>query len=543
MTFIAPYFIQKLIEFRGRLFIKNFLNRFGPLETFTEQVLLKKIRRNEDSDYGRRFNFHLIQSIQDFRERIPLSEYDDFEPYIERVKQGQIQALFGPTEKIHMFALTSGTTGRAKYIPVTTSFFKEYKEGSKLWASATALEFKGRFIRGKVLPIFSPVEEEISPTGLPCGAISGFIVREQGRLVSKLYAVGPEIGDIKNSSERLYAFLRKAAESSVCVMVTANPSTLLQFARVLAEKSEELLSDLENGTFLGRVPSFRLKKMPKRAAELREIRNQKGLLTPKDIWPFLDILACWKGGTLFHYVEELPKVYGNVEIREIGLMASEGRFSLPIVSGTDDGILNIFHHFLEFIPEDAEDLSQPRTLLVHEIEKGKRYFLVITTSAGLYRYKLHDLVEVTDFYRGIPMIRFLNKGRHIASLTGEKVTEHQVVTSLHKRLGSSDPHRLFYRFFPSFEPIPHYRMYVEDGVKLGARDEEFIKGFDAELRRLNMEYDSKRASGRLGMPRVYRVKRGTFAAEAGKSHRPEQFKPVFLSSDPESYKKYASELI
>jgi len=533
--------IEKFLDLKRRKLLKSLLEKAKDIRASQTALLLEKVRRNEDSGFGKAFGFKSIRTFRDFSSQLPLAEYDLFEPYIERLKTGDVRALFGPQEKLLMFALTSGTTGRAKYIPVTESFLKEYREGSLFWAACLANEFRG-LPRGHILPIYSPMEEERTPSGYPCGAISGLIAKNQGCLIGSLYAAPFAVSNVRSSRTRLYGFLRSAAERSVTLMITANPSTLLNFAKILEEESGRLLADLADGTLEGQKAPYRLRRLPKRSGELKKILEEKGALKPRDLWPNLQVLACWKGGTLFHYLKHLPEYYGNTLLKDIGLLASEGRFSFPVIPDVDAGILNIFHHFYEFIPEEEEDSAAPRTLLAHELEKGKRYFLVITTSSGLYRYKIHDLVEVRGFFHGIPLIYFLNKGRHIASLTGEKLTEHQVLTAVHDAAAGLNIDLSHFRLLPRWDDPPYYLMLAEREDRF-QEPEKFLRALDAKFQSLNVEYASKRSSGRLGVPRLVWVKEGTFSRIQSRSHRPEQFKPVYLDPDPENFAQYSSEII
>jgi len=92
-----------------------------------EDVLLSRIRRNADSELGRRYRFDRISSVDDFVRHVPLMDYEAHRPYIERVKLGDLRAMFGPGQRVLMFALTSGTTDQPKYIPVTEDFLDEYR--------------------------------------------------------------------------------------------------------------------------------------------------------------------------------------------------------------------------------------------------------------------------------------------------------------------------------------------------------------------------------------------------------------------------------
>jgi hypothetical protein len=140
-------------------------------------------------------------------------------------------------------------------------------------------------------------------------------------------------------------------------------------------------------------------------------------------------------------------------------------------------------------------------------------------------------------------VRFLNKGRHIASLTGEKITEHQVITSLHttaEKCGLSISH---FRFFPKIDRVPHYLLYIERDDKVLELPAGFAEDLDKDLQARNVEYALKRSSGRLAVLKIRWVKKGAFSERQKRSHRPEQFKPVYLDPDPKSHEVYEETLI
>ena len=108
-------------------------------------------------------------------------------------------------------------------------------------------------------------------------------------------------------------------------------------------------------------------------------------------------------------------------LRDLGLVASEGRLTLPLVDGSAAGVLAIDAGFYEFIPEEAMDAGAPPVLLAHELEVGRRYGIVLSGANGLYRYDLNDIVEVRGYYRRTPLVAFVRKGRDMTSITGEKL--------------------------------------------------------------------------------------------------------------------------
>ena len=151
-----------------------------------------------------------------------------------------------------------------------------------------------------------------------------------------------------------------------------------------------------------------------------------GRLLPKHYWN-LAFLANWTGGTMGLYLQEFPQYFGDVPVRDIGLLASEGRMSIPIEDGTPAGILEVNTNFYEFVPADEEPKTSKHVLRAHEVRPGEEYWILLTTSAGFYRYDIGDVVKVVGFEGQAPVIEFLHKGAHLCSMTGEKLSERQVV--------------------------------------------------------------------------------------------------------------------
>jgi hypothetical protein len=211
-------------------------------------------------------------------------------------------------------------------------------------------------------------------------------------------------------------------------------------------------------------------------------------------------------------LSEVRELYGATYLRDLGLIASEGRMTIPLEDNSPAGVPDITTHYFEFIPEREIDSKQPTMLGVHELEQGQHYFMVPTTAAGLYRYDLHDLVRVTGFYGKTPKLEFLSKGSHIASLTGEKISEYQVThaaASVTRNLGLPLP---VYTLAPVWDDRqPYYGFFVEAGTWSGEAVFKFLKEFDAALSTANTEYASKRSSRRLGPVRAETLPPGTWS--------------------------------
>ena len=482
------------------------------------RVLREKLADGALSQFGRKHQLCRLHDAAEFRRTLPLARYEDFTPYIEQVKAGENEALFSPGTAVRMFALTSGTTDQPKYIPVTDTFAAQYQRGWNIWGLSALLDHRDAWLR-QIVQIGSAAREYDTDGGIPCGAISGALVDRQKRIVRKMYVVPPEVFGIGDAVSRYYTILRLALSRDVSWMTTANPSSLVALARCGDEHSESLIRDISDGTLSppGSIESAvrnsttpRFSKEPLAAKRLASIRDHRGgRFLPRDYFK-LSFLAHWTGGTLGLYLRDLTDYYGPTPSRDIGLLASEGRVTIPMQDGSSAGVLDVTSHFFEFIPELDDEKEQPTTLLAHELALSGKYFVVMTTSAGLYRYRLGDLVEVVGMEGTTPVLKFLSKGAHTSSLTGEKLTEHQAVAAVRRVAEQKQLPLKEFVMAPSWGSPPFYRLHVEAPDLCALGPEGLAGAVDQELRTINIEYACKRDSGRLGCLRVNPLQHGFF---------------------------------
>ncbi len=192
-------------------------------------------------------------------------------------------------------------------------------------------------------------------------------------------------------------------------------------------------------------------------------------------------------------------------------MASEGRGSTPLVNSGAGGVLNVTSHFFEFLPEEQRDTPGAEFLTADQLESNREYYIYFTTSAGLYRYDINDVVRVVDFYRNTPVIQFIRKGQGMTSITGEKLTESQVTGALIDVVGEDGYDVAHFTACVEWGEPPRYSFYTEAGETMtGDRLRAFVTGIDRALSTRNIEYEAKRESQRLGPPIVRRVAPGTY---------------------------------
>lgn len=488
----------------------------------TQETLLRQIlARQTDTDFGRAHHFRVIHGRQDFQRHLPVAGYDYYEPYLERVCKGDFNALLAD-RRVHMFALTSGTTAARKYIPVTDQYLADFRKGWNLWGLKVFRDHPEVKIR-PMLQISGDMNEFVTDAGIPCGSVTGLTAKVQRRIIRWLYCVPYCVSQVKEVTSKYYLILRLSLPRRVGMVIAANPSTLVNLARAGDQDKEALIRDLHDGTLSphcqipGEIRSalgWKLRRKHRdRARELEEIVRRTGTLYPRDYWGPDCLLGNWTGGSMGAYLRQYPRYFGAMPVRDVGLIASEGRMTIPFADATPSGVLDITSHYFEFLPEEEEKSPNPSVLAAHEVQEGRKYFILLTTAYGLYRYHIHDLVRVTGFYQGAPLIEFLNKGSNFANITGEKVSEYHVTQAMADVLRELDLSLTSYTVAPCWdEEQPYYGLFVEDG-DLPHQEQRGVLAelLDHRLGQLNMEYHSKRASRRLGPLRIALLPSGTWS--------------------------------
>lgn len=506
------------------------------------KVLLDLIKRNSSTSYGREHSFGQIDSIDEYRKAVPINSYEALRPYVDKLMKGE-KNVFTVDDTI-MLGTTSGTTGQPKFIPVTKYSRKKKKEVMNIWVYHILRDYPDLF-KGKILAIVSPEFENFAECGLPCGAESGHAYKNIPTLAKRFYVLPYGVFQIEDYEAKYYSILRLAMEANVTSIATLNPSTLVLLSRKMNDLKEKIIDDIERGVLSGdyNIESpirseieKGLRPNPKRASFLRNIMKEKGRLQPVDIWPDLKLIKCWKGGSMGMYLKELPKSFGDVPIRDFGYISSEARCSIPTDDDRCCGILAVQANFYEFLPKESREKDEKRTLLCHELELGKEYFIIITTPGGLYRYDIDDVVRVAGFHNKTPRIEFVQKGVNVTSITGEKLYESHVVEAVSKAVHRVGVDVEFFTACIEWAEIPRYVFLVEfkDSIHQDSK-RDLLRSIDDQIKVLNIEYDAKRKSERLGDPVLKTVRKGAFnsyrVAKVASGAHDGQFKLPQLTKD------------
>jgi hypothetical protein len=517
--------LRLIFALRGMTFGRSFERQVADPEKAQLRFLEALLEREKDTAFGREHGFAQLKGREDYRRAVPIRDYEGFRPWVDRLTDGEDHVL--TRERPWMFATTSGTTDLPKLIPVTNAWKKATTSLMSLWIARAQQDHPG-ILRHRILTMVSPAIEGYAACGLPIGSVSGVTRRNMPWLLRRAYASPYEVMEILDYDARYKVAIRMGYATQVSMMATPNPSTLLRLAETGAVEAAQVIRSIHDGTLgfeltaensphqdaqqaIADSLQARLRPNPKRAKTLDALLEEHGVLRPRDVWPHLAILGCWLGGSAGIQSEKLREWYGEVPMRDIGFRATEGTMTLPLADNTASGVPCLSSGYYEFVPEDDIEQECPATLLSHELEQGKRYYILLTTAAGLYRYDINDIVEVQGEYRGCPMFAFARKGRDMANITGEKIHVNQVLIAAERAVATSGLEWTQVQMIPDVDNS-RYDLLVEPTIPEPGDQSllRFSAALDQELSRCNDEYRQKRKSRRLHQPRVFEMKSGWY---------------------------------
>jgi hypothetical protein len=516
-----------------------------------EQTLRDILNTAKDTVYGKERHFEKIlqaanaqELFEQYQKEVPVNDYEDIRPYVERHKQGEANVLFPGKPK--MYATTSGTTKEHKWSPITEQYFQEvYKVMKQLWFYSMITN-KPKVFYGKTLSIVGKATEGAAPDGTLYGSISGISQRDIPGFMKALHPAPADIFNIADYKARYYTIMRMGIEQDITLIITANPSTLVEMQNNANEFYGDYVEDIEKGTLSRKFPipdeiravlEAIIKPNPERAAELRSLKAQYGNVLPKHYWPNMQAVNVWFCGNTSIFLEKVKDSFPKTCVfHEFGYFATECRPGIVLKSNTPDTV--IFGHkvYVEFIHESELESEDPHVYQMYEVKKGERYCMVVTTSAGLYRYNMYDLVEITGFMNQFPTLKLIQKVNGTVNITGEKLHERQFIEAVHAAERDTGNRVAFFVGFADVTK-PTYRFYYEfvNSDITQEKAENFTRVLDEYLKKYNIEYESKRSSNRLKYPETAVLINESFekfkSTCIDKGYRDGQFKVNLLMQD------------
>lgn len=464
--------------------------------------------------------FSLLRTARELQDAVPVSTPDSMLGDIEAIKAGTPRVL--TREPVVRFEPSGGSSGASKFVPVTRGLLDEFHRALApmlydLLHSRPALR------EGPSYWSISPIGRKQGRTagGIPVGSVedSAYFPRFLQPLLSRVFAVPGAVAHLPDVESCRYVTLWfLVACEDLALLSVWNPSFLTLLMDALERHGERLADDLERGVCRPPPPEgegevlarMRFEPRPERARVLREVLRSG--LQGRALWPRLALLSMWTDAQASHSVAPARRRFEGVELQGKGLLATEGVVTLPLL-GAPAPVLAVRSHFFEFLdPEHPE--ARPR--LAHELEVGRTYSVLLSTSGGLLRYRIGDLVRVEGFHHATPCLRFLGRADAVSDLVGEKLAATRVSTVLESLLpGAFDGQRpSFAMVAPEWETdaSPAYRLFLETEAP-DTRLEEAAHALERALCE-GYHYRYARELGQLGPVRAVRVTEGTRNYEA-----------------------------
>ncbi|MBD1912838.1 MULTISPECIES: GH3 auxin-responsive promoter family protein [unclassified Leptolyngbya] len=503
-------------------YVKNrFVRSTRQVIATQEKFLYDLLAHHQNTEIGQMFGLGNIKSIDQFREQVPVWSYNDYEPFCERIAQGESNLL--SPDRVVYINLTSGSTGRKKQVPVTQKFQHTLRQADLAGIGFAVEGLRNRHRKFGKLAITNSVQiQGRTSAGIEYGPVSVGSIRKGKLLFEQAFAHPFRALEISDTLARHYVcLLFSLRNSDLRGMVTNFPMLLLRTCGYLEQYAEDLIHDLEQGTIAASLkiePDIRadLEKhwsaVPKRAAQLRSTLQIEGRLTPKLAWTDLSFVTTARGGTSGFYLDRFPDYFDNTPIFGGVYGSAEATFSVYPDFNFDGGILAIESGFFEFVPTDQWHVEHPKTLLPHEVEMGQYYRILVTSYSGFYRYNIGDVVEVVGFYEQTPLITFRHRQGGLLSSTTEKTTEFHVTQVMQQLQQEFNLHLDDFCITLSDGEFPaRYLVNIELAYDQQLNDAKvFLQRFEYWMREFNNPYGTVRES-QVPPPRLRILAPGSFA--------------------------------
>jgi hypothetical protein len=433
-----------------------------------ENLLLSLVETAKKTLFGREHDFENIKSINDFQARVPVADYEDLKPYIEKVKRGQANILW--TETPEYFAKTSGTTSGSKYIPIS-------KEGMPFQiAGAQSALFhyihkknNADFIKGKMIFLQgSPELEEVF--GIKTGRLSGIVAHHIPNYLQKNRLPSWETNVIEDWETKVEKIVEETEKQDMTLISGIPPWLIMYFERLTEKHGKKI----------------------------------------KELFPNLQLIVT--GGVNYEpYRDKMEDLLGGkVDIIQT-FPASEGFFAFQD-DYLKEGLLLLTNHgiFYEFIPLEEYGKPGAMRLPLRDVELNKDYALILTTNSGLWGYSIGDVVRFID--KNPYRILVSGRTKHFTSAFGEHVIAFEVEEALKAALEKYPAQITEFHLAPEVNPgegLPYHEWLIE--FEKQPDDMELFKNeLDDQLRKRNTYYDDLISGNILQKLHISKLKKNAF---------------------------------
>ncbi|MBP6385817.1 MAG: GH3 auxin-responsive promoter family protein [Pseudarcicella sp.] len=434
--------------------IQSFMEQ--PLET-QEAVFFHLISAAQYTEWGKAYNYSSIASIKDFQERVPISSYEELFPYIERIMQGEENVLWHTP--IQWFSKSSGTTNAvSKFIPVSQESIDEchVMGGKDMLTLLVNNKSDTKVFTGKGLSIGGSLSSNTLNNKTTTGDVSAVVMKNLP----------------------IWAQFIRTPSLDIALM---------EDWEVKIQKMAEITSEEDVTSILG-VPTWTMVLIEK----ILEIKNKSDI---REIWPNFEFFV--HGAVAFQPYREVfkQKIFKGKETKYLEIYnASEGFFGIQDDLNKPDEMLLMLDYgiFYEFIPMSEFDQKHPKAITLAEVELDKTYAIIISTNAGLWRYKIGDTVKFTSLY---PFrISITGRTKHFINAFGEELVIENADTALAYACQITGAKVTDYTAGPQYmgngEKGSHQWL-----IEFSEEPEDltlFSKILDKKIRELNSDYNAKR---------------------------------------------------
>ena len=481
--------------------------------TSNQDLLFRLLKDNADTEYGRKYGFGQIATVEEFKERVPFSTYDDYAPYIERMINNDEKNLI-TVYPIEHYAVSSGSVGVPKRIPVSRETLDHYNRNSSSRFFAHADEayratHGGKALRGKGLNTME-VSVRTTKNNVPMGAISGASVAEFRSFLPYVFTSPEDVIFPEEQMDMKYLKLRYAlAEREVTFMMSAFMTGLVDLMNYLVANWPLLVEDIRAGAINADIklsPGMRAKLEaglhpdPARADELQAAFEQ-GFDTPivPRIWPDLCSVGSIGAGGFIGHTERMRTFLGpDVRIDFMVYAASEALMAAAPVDDKPEYVLLPDSCFYEFVPMDSDD--EETTYTIDQLETGRDYEIIITNLSGFYRYRIKDVIRVLGWRGNLPLVAFVYRKNQMLSIAGEKTNDEAMLWSV-QQTGKDVGYRFAdYCVYPDTDSDPgHYVAFLEPDRPMDPAEVPHVRDvLDGYLGQANPSYGKKVETGVLG---------------------------------------------
>ena len=515
----------------GRLFRRRLFRQAKNGKSFSEKKLLRLLKKSRNTEYGKKYGFREIKNVDDYREKVPLSTYDDYRELIRRTaEKGEQKLMTG--RKIVYFATTSGTVTEVKLIPQILASYLAYFEFICIILNDLTVSLRSRGVkrttaRGLLLTEISakPASEFVGgEEEIPAGGISSFAASGVGIFLPLFTPLPKEV--LGNSGIRDMKYIKaRYALQDPTLKWYGGPfmSAVTDLVEYMEEHHEMLIRDIGTGTIDPSVEMTedmrmklekKLRPDPARAAELREIfehPTEAPLLSR--IWNNLSYVAAIGTGDFTPFTRRMMG-YCDKSVRFGYAMYAASEALMGIAVRLDDPRYLLLHDtgFYEFLPvdENGEPLSD-KTLLAHELEMGRHYEIIVTNISGLYRYRIRDVVKVLGYEGETPYIEFAFRETYLTDICSIHLMSEFLLAAVEMTEKETGVDIYDYSLYPDADhKPPRLELFIEAGVPLSDDAlENMSRVFDEALHKTSRGYNHWRSEEVMGPAVLRQVPAGT----------------------------------